>query len=326
MKKSAMPASLDLATLIPDFPVELLSDRAVDLLSLDQILVRQGLARHPHAAGESWLRSANNQIFSVSNGVGAAYDAIQKMRHNAPIIRLVPNAGEVTELHGNIIDIPLLNGFRLPIGTLLEQDPAATLIVSTPEPISGRIATVQEMVRLARHFALVVMDEQLAPFSLRRLTPLIEEWENLVSIQRFPFHMPGEISPFAWMVHPTAMRPLIQEHLEPVPQETIAEVMSYGQIDTFPAERYAARLKGQLWRELRKLSIVSVPYPSWGPALLAQVERGDRDEIVADLHARGIEVYAPPHPNLRHVFRATAVSPDAIQALKDALIEINLGL
>lgn len=323
MKKPAMSTNLDLATLIPDFPAELIPAPSADWLSIEQILVRQGLARHPHIAGESWQRTTNSQIFSMSAGVSAAYDAILRLRGDATIVRLVPTAGEVAELQGNIIDIPLLNGFRLPIGTLLEQDPGATLIVSTPEPISGRIATVQEMVRLARHFALVVMDEQLAPFSLRRLTPLIEEWENLVSIQRFPFRMPGETRPFAWMVHPAAMRPLIQEHLEPVSQETIAEVTTYGQIDTFPAERFAARLKGQLWRELRKLSVVSVPYPSWGPALLAQVERGDRDEIVARLYERGIEVYSPPHPNLRHVFRTTATNTDAIQALREALIEIN---
>src|SRR5699024_12452987 len=49
-------------------------------------------------------------------------------------------------------DIGLLNGFRVPVDELLEQDENTTLVLSSPNGISGRIATVQEAVRLARHF------------------------------------------------------------------------------------------------------------------------------------------------------------------------------
>ena len=322
MKKTTMFTTYDMRTLRPTFPEALLPPPAVDWLSLPLILERQAFAHHPHAAERA--RSGGGQRFSICNGIEAAYDTILRMRGGAPVIRLVPTTGIVAHLDGEITDVPLLNGFRLPVPALLQQNPHATLIVSTPEPISGRIATVREIVQLCRHFALVVMDERLVPFSLRRLTPLVEEWENLISLQQFPFRMPGETRPFAWIVHPTPLRPLIQEYLTPVPEETTAEVLGYGQINTFVAERATARLKGQLWRELRKLSIVSVPYPSWGPALLAQVERGDRDTIVHELQQRGIAVYAPPHPNLRHVFRASATSAAAVQALKEELIAINL--
>ncbi|MCO5224560.1 MAG: hypothetical protein M9953_04420 [Thermomicrobiales bacterium] len=323
-----MPSSVNLATLRPGFPTAMIPEVETERLGLDTILARQGLARHPHTADTplAGIRTGSVQSFSIANGIEAAYATLLTWKANAPIIRLTPAAGVAASVTGNVTDVPLLNGFRLPIKVLLEQDPRSILILPTPEPISGRIATIQEVVRLSRHFALVVLDEQLAPFSLRRLTPLIEEWENIISIQRFPYVMPGETQPFAWMVHPVSMRPEIQEHLEPVPSATLEEVLRYGQIDTFRAERATARLKGQLFRELRKLSVVSVPYPSWGPALLARIERGDRDEIVAGLQQRGVEVYAPPHANLRQHFRATAVSGESIAALKQALIEINREL
>lgn len=323
-----MPSSVNLATLRPEFPTALIPESTPAPLGLDTILARQGLARHPHTGDSplAGIRTGSLQSFSIANGIEAAYATLLTWKVNAPIIRLTPTAGVVESVTGNVTDVPLLNGFRLPVETLLEQNPRSVLMLPTPEPISGRIASIQEVVRLSRHFALVVLDEQLAPFSLRRLTPLIEEWENIVSIQRFPYLMPGETRPFAWMVHPVAMRPEIQEHLEPVPSVTLEEVLRYGQIDTFRAERATARLKGQLFRELRKLSIVSVPYPSWSPALLARIERGDRDEIVGGLRQRGIDVYAPPHPNLRQHFRATAVSSEGITALKRALIEINRDL
>lgn len=179
---------------------------------------------------------------------------------------------------------------------------------------------------MARHFRLVVIDERLAPFSMRRLTPLVVEWENIVFVQRFPFAMPGQTSDFAWMVHPNALRSQIAEHSDPPPQETIDEALQLGGINTYQAERYITRQKSQLYRELRKLSIVSVPYPSWSNSLLARVERGDRGTMVNQLAERGIAVYVPPHANLQQHIRITAVSSEATMALREALVEINRDL
>lgn len=320
--------AFDLSSLIPELPAEFTHDRSSDLLTLEQVLSRQGLARHPHTANTplAGIRIGSSQAFSLANGIQAAYEAVMNWRTGSQVIRLTPAYGELNDSAANFLDVPLLNGFRLPMDDLLACDPNSVLIVPTPEPISGRIATVQEIVRLCRHFSLVVLDEQLASFSLRRLTPLVDEWDNLISIQRFPFAMPGAVSPFAWIVHPPSLRPAIQEQLEPVPDETSQQVLDYGQIDTFRAERATARLKGELFRELRKLSLVSVPYPSWSPALLARLERGDRGTVLAKLVTRGIHVYAPTHPNLRQHFRVSAISSEATQALKQALIEINLEI
>ncbi len=302
---------------LPDEPI-------TDLIEIGRLLTNRHLASHPAASSEPRLQfpSARN-MWSPTNGVQAAHRAIMRWRNQHGFVRLVPDDDALAPYNGIATDIPLLNGFRLPIDTLLDQDRRSTLVLSSPNGLSGRIATVQEIVRLARHFAMVVIDERLAAFSMRRLTPLVSEWENIISVQRFPFVMPGQSREFAWIIHPSKFRGELARNLAPLAPETEAEVLVYGAINTFAAERHSARLKGQLYREMRKMSLVSVPYPSWSNALLARVERGDRDEVVQALTERGILVYSPPHPNLRQHIRLTAVSAEATTALKEAMIEIN---
>jgi histidinol-phosphate/aromatic aminotransferase/cobyric acid decarboxylase-like protein len=84
--------------------------------------------------------------------------------------------------------------------------------------------------------------------------------------------------------------------------------------------------KSRLFRQIRKLNMISPPYPSWGNFLLCRFERGSSDFFVPRLAERGIDVYRPPHPNLRDHVRISAVSAESTQALKKALIDIALEL
>lgn len=323
-----MTIRYDLATAFQPYPLSgYRNDRHFeDLDELGSMLVRRSLS--PHAAvsagvaGEFHL-PMDSHLFTAAAGLDAAHQAICRWRGNNGIIRVVPDDESLSPYDEISEDIGLLNGFRLPVAELLKQDKRKTLVLSSPNGISGRIATLQEIVRLVRHFRTVVIDERLAAFSLRRLTPLVLEWENIVFVQRFPFQMPGQSSDLAWMVHPGALRDQIAEFTDSLPQMVIDEALEFGGVNTHRAERHITRLKSQLYRELRKLSIVSVPYPSWSNFLLVRIERGDRDDIVERLAQRGIAVYVPPHPNLQQHFRVTAVSSEATMALKQALIEIN---
>lgn len=255
-----------------------------DLDELGSMLVRRSLS--PHAAisagvaGEFHLPT-DSKLFTAAPGISAAHQAIRRWRGGEGIILVVPDDGALAAYDGVAEEVGLLNGFRLPIDHLLMQDPTKTLVLSSPNGISGRISTLQDIVRLARHFQLVVVDERLAAFSLRRLTPLVLEWDNIVFVQRFPFRMPGQTGDFAWMVHSGSLRDRIQENVDPLSHELIDEALEIGGINTYRAERHITRQKSQLFRELRKLSILSVPYPSWANFLLARLERGDRDDIVA---------------------------------------------
>ena len=322
----------DLSTLLQPFPVDALDgdnsrvsrEPITDLIEIGRLLTSRHLSSHPAASAQLGLHySSARNLWSPTNGVQAAHRAIIRWRNQRGFVRLMPDDDALAPYNGIAADVPLLNGFRIPVEALLKHDPRSTLVLSSPNGISGRIATVQEIVQLARHFALVVIDERLAAFSMRRLTPLVSEWGNIMSVQQYPFIMPGQTRDFGWIIHPSAFKGDIARHLAPVPPETEEEVLSYGAINTFAAERHVARLKGQLYREMRKLSLVSVPYPSWSNALLARIERGDREVVLRQLADRGISVHAPAHANLRHHVRITAVSEDATIALRAALIEIN---
>lgn len=319
----------DLSKLFQPYPAEiesapLLGEPVTDLTDIGRLLTNRHLAGRQ--VGDQTVSprfpSARN-MWSPTNGTQAAHRAIIRWRNQHSFVRLVPDDESLAPYNGIAEDVNMLNGFRIPVEELLTHDRRATLVLSSPNGISGRIGTVQEIVQLARHFALVVIDEQLAPFSSRRLTPLVSEWENLIAIQRYPFIMPGQTTDFGWMIHPSMFRMELSRYIAPLSPETVLEVLRYGVTNTFSAERHVSRLKGQLYREMRKLSLLSVPYPSWGNALLARVERGSRDEIVAKLADRGIRVYAAPHANLLQHFRITAVSSEATLALRAALIEIN---
>lgn len=326
-----MTLKYDLSTTLQPYPLPIDEDiqPLSDLDELGSLLVRRSVSPHASVSGGiagSLHMPFPGNMFTPTKGIRAAHEAIIRLSGERSIIRLAPDDEDLAAYDGVAEDIGLLNGFRIPEELLLQQDRNQTLVLSSPNGISGRIATVQEIVRMARHFRLVVIDERLAAFSMRRLIPLVMEWENIVFVQRFPFIMPGQKREFGWIAHPPEMRDQIAEHTESVPQETIDEVLGFGAINTFSAARQSARLKSQLYREMRKLSLVSVPYPSWSNSLLLRVERGERDEIVQALADRGIAVYAPPHANLLHHFRVTAVSEEATKALRDALVEINLGL
>lgn len=302
---------------------------APTLQALGELILARNLSTRSAAAAGITSRLSHKQLaalWSPADSASAAHEAVIRWRSHDGIIRLVPDDDTLAVYDGHAEDIGLLNGFRLPVEELLTHNPRKTLVLSSPNSISGQVATVQEIVRLLRHFSLVVIDERLATFGMRRLTPLVSEWENLISVQRFPFLMPGETSGFGWVLHPQGLQHQLAEHLEQVQSSSVEEALAYGRLDPFRAERLISRRKSQLYRELRKLSILSVPYPSWSNSLLARIERGDRDQIVAALADQGIAIYAPPHANLRQHVRITAIDNPASLRLRDALVEINRDL
>jgi len=92
------------------------------------------------------------------------------------------------------------------------------------------------------------------------------------------------------------------------------------------AVRRVSTGKGRLFRQVRKLNMISAPYPSWANFLICRFERGNADFFVPRLAERGIDLHRPPHPNLRDHVRISAVSGEWTNALKHALVDIALEL
>ena len=227
--------------------------------------------------------------------------------------------------------IPRRRGFAMPVEARDSGLPrGATAFVMSPNDPSGTILTVQDAVRLSRQCAVVVIDERHAAYSPRTLMPLVREFENVVVVQTLETWAGLASLPLAWAVAPPSLTQEIARRSRPSGVGRLSLVAGLATLDDLAAVEASVRRvmleKGRLFRQIRKLNMISPPYPSWANFLLCRFERGSSDFFVPRLAERGIEVYQPPHPELRNHVRISAVSADWTNALKQALIEIALEL
>lgn len=272
----------------------------------------------------------------LANGIDELHAMILAWRApQGPIVMFPPEDAALTAWvsdHADQVEqLPRLNGFRLPVIEGAYALPAgATAIVMSPNDPSGRIMTVQELVVLLRRCAYVVVDERHAAYSSRSLVPVIAEWDNAILLQTFETFAGMTSLPMAWAIAPPDAARQIERYARPSGMSRMALIAAHAILDNRDlvarSVRQITREKGHLFRQLRKLNMVSVPYPSWGNFLLARFERGSADFFVPRLAERGIQVYRPPHANLRDHVRISAVSTEHTLALKAALIEIALEL
>lgn len=230
---------------------------------------------------------------------------------------------------GEIVRLPRGNGFRLPVRPGREVIPrGGTAFVMSPNDPSGLLMRTQEVARLARQSALLVIDERHAAYSPRTMMPFVTEWENIVLTQTFETMAGLRMLPFAWAVAPPSITMRLREPLPRPERQTL--IAAHAVLDDWAwvqrSVRHVMMERQRLFRQLRKLNMVDVPYPSWANYLLARFVRGDVDFWLPALRARGIDLWHPPQPNLRQHVRISGVSPDATQALKRALIELALEL
>lgn len=277
---------------------------------------------------ESWV--------VLANGIDELHAMIARWRsERGPLLTFPPTDPQLdawVEAHGAQVEpIPRLNGFRMPVRTGVDAIPrGATAVVMSPNDPSGTIITIQETVRLLRRSAVVVVDERHAAYSPRTVLPLVREWENLVVVQTFETFAGLTSLPLAWAVAPPSMAREIAGRGRPSGTSRLSIVAALATLDDWETVQRAVNRvtseKGRLFRQVRKLNMISAPYPSWANFLVCRFERGGADFFVPRLAERGIDVYRPPHANLRDHVRISAVSGEWTNALKHALIEIALEL
>ncbi|MBA3274511.1 MAG: aminotransferase class I/II-fold pyridoxal phosphate-dependent enzyme [Chloroflexia bacterium] len=222
-------------------------------------------------------------------------------------------------------------GFALPIEAGTRGLPrGATSVVLTPNDPTGTIVSVQEAVRLSRQSALVVIDERHAAYSPRTLAPLVREFDNLVLLQTFETFAALTAFPLAWAVAPPKIAREIAAQGRPSGLAQVSVVAALAALEAETEIKATVRRvmieKGRLFRQLRKLNMISPPYPSWSNFLLARIERGTSAYFIPRLRERGITVFEVESPKLPNHLRISGVSQDATTALKQALIEIALNL
>jgi histidinol-phosphate aminotransferase len=221
--------------------------------------------------------------------------------------------------------------FELPNqGKEMSLPRGATAVIMSPNDPSGTILTVQEAVRLSRQTALTVIDERHAAYSPRTLMPMVREFENLVLLQTFETFAALGAFPLAWAVAPPKIAAEIASHARPSGVATASLIVGLAALAHDDAIQRSVRQvmteKGRLYRQIRKLSMISPPYPSWSNFLLCRFERGGAAYFVPRLQERGISVATIDDPRLSNHVRIAAVSSEATMALKAALIDIALDL
>ena len=224
---------------------------------------------------------------------------------------------------GRRFDLPsAARDLRLPVG--------ATAIVMSPNDPTGTVLTVPEAVRLTRQTAITVIDERHAAYSPRTLLPLVREFENIVLLQTFETWAALDAFPLAWAIAPPRLAKEIAAQARPSGVAAVSLVTAIAALDNLSdIQRTVRRVmieKGRLYRQIRKMNMISPPFASWANFLLCRFERGSAAFFVPRLAARGVIVATVDHPRLADHVRISAVSAEATNALKTALVDIALEL
>jgi histidinol-phosphate aminotransferase len=272
----------------------------------------------------------------LANGIDELHAMIAQWRNDHGPLVVFPPSDSMLETwlrrhSGQMECVPRGRDFAIPVEAVRGRLPRdATSIVLSPNDPTGTITTVQEAVRLSRQSSLVVIDERHAAYSARSLLPLVREFDNMVLLQTFETHAALTAFPLAWGIAPPRVAREIAARQRPSGLAHASIVAGLAALDADVEIRATVRKvmveKGRLFRQLRKLSMISPPYPSWSNFLLARFERGNSGFFLPRLAARGIVVHRVDHPRLQNHVRVSGVSLDATTALKQALIEIALDL
>lgn len=272
----------------------------------------------------------------LANGADELHMMIARWRSDrGPMVVFPPSDPElnrwISQHAGQMERVQRLADFSLPLDPDLQTLPrGATAVVMTPNDPTGTIMSVQETVRLSRRCSYVVIDERHAAYSSRTLAPLVREFENLILVQTFETAASLAAFPLAWAIAPPGVVREIAARGRPSGIARMSVVAGLAALDA-EAEiqrdiRQVTMEKGRLFRQLRKLSMISPPYPSWSNFLLARIERGSNEFFVPRLRMRGIDVFPVADPALPNHLRISAISAAATNALKQALIDAALDL
>ncbi len=270
---------------------------------------------------------------TLAAGTDALIGAIVRWRcGQGPLMLFDPtsgDAGRLAGIHGMPVE-RLTRSHRFAIeldpGLLPFLTPGATAYCLSPNDPTGTLLAPVNAVRLSRGCEVLVVDERFGSFSPRSLLPLTREFANIVVLRSLETWAGLAAFPVAFAVAPPRIVEAIEAHLErpELPGGSVLAALATLDDLTF-VEATVGRVveeKARLYRMLRKLNNVQ-PVVSWASFLLARVERGDRDSMVSGLADRGIVVHRPPQPALGDYLRISATTPDATDALRDALIEIG---
>lgn len=254
-------------------------------------------------------------------------------RTKGPMIAFPPTDRAPEQLATSLgIDVlPIVRSPRFELN--LDQESVAglpsgsTAYVQSPNDPTGTALPAADAVRLARGCEIVIIDERYSGYSPRSAVPLVREFDNVIVLRTLETWAGLAGFPLAYVIAPPRLAQQIAAFSQPSGIATASVVAGLATLDDLPHIRSTVvRIRaerGRLYRMLRKLNMVSVPYPSWSNFLLVRTERSNAGTIARSLARRDILVHHPDLDELRNRhLRISATLPEHTDALKHALTDM----
>ena len=227
---------------------------------------------------------------------------------------------------GETLSIERGDRFQIDQAQIEATPPGATALVMTPNDPTGTATGLATAAHLARRAGLLVLDERSAEMQRRSMIPLVEEFDSIVLLRSFRDWAGLDHEAPAYAITTSRIAEQVDAPGElsiPGLQVALTAMSNAPRLDAIAHRVRLERLR--LFRMLRKLNLVA-PFASDAGYVLAEVTRGNRDEIAAALLQRGIAAYSPLDPRLAHTLRFSAISPVATRRLQLALTDIGRTL
>jgi len=274
----------------------------------------------------------------VANGIDRLLlDLFARLPGDGPLV-VFPPTDSVPAALARQAGLEPLELYRTPrFETRLDRDILSGLpvgwcaYVQSPNDPSGTSLTADEAVRLARGAEVLIIDERHGAYSPRNLLPLAREFDNVVIVRTFETWAGLAGLPLAYAVVPARLRSRFMESPALAAPAMGPVIAGLATLDDLPAVlgnvRQVRSERARLYRMLRKLNMVSVPYPTWSNFLLVRAERTTAPVLIGALARRGVRVAPVDDDSLRErTMRISAGRPGQTDLLRRALIEIGVTL
>jgi histidinol-phosphate aminotransferase len=272
----------------------------------------------------------------LAGSIDALYEGLVRWRlESAPFAVFPPThlaeLQRVLDLGGDIHVVPRTDTFDLGLMTSRRRFPeTATSVVISPNDPTGTLVELHQLVRLSRQSHVALIDERHSAYTPRSVAPLAREFDNVIVFQSMEWWAGLHETPIAWAICPPSLGGPLRDALGSGAISRSALISAQATLDDWSWIQGTLRRltleKGRLYRQLRKLNMLHPPHRSWSNFVLTQFARGGAAYFVPRLEERGIIVHVPDQDLLPDHIRVSAVSAEATDALKRALIDIALGM
>ncbi|HYH11228.1 MAG TPA: aminotransferase class I/II-fold pyridoxal phosphate-dependent enzyme [Thermomicrobiales bacterium] len=303
----------------------------IDLNTTPDDRIANGLRRR--LAG---MAGVDERWVVLGNGIDELYAGIVRWRLDSGPVAVFPPSHlrelqRVLDLRGDVHVVPRTAAFGLGLSTTSRRFPEnATSVVMSPNDPTGTLVDLHDLVRLSRQSAIVVVDERHGAYTPRTTAHLAREFENVIVLQSMEWWGGLVDYPIAWAICPPSLGQPIREAMTGHQLDRAALIAAQATLDDWVwlhgTLRRLTMEKGRLFRQLRKLNMLHTPHLSWANFVLTSFARGGVDYFVPRLEEQGIHVFVPDQDILPGSIRVSAVSAEATDQLKRALIEIALEL